>query len=212
MVRFDITADKTALLIIDMQNAFLERGATLERAKGRDLIPRLNELIRACHEKGIPTIFTRHAFRHDRSDIGLFAQFAPEIYAAKPTLTDGAPDADIYPEVEQQKGDIMVPKRAYSAFEGTDLDLLLKIKGIDTLIIGGVDTVFCCESTARSARHRNYRVIFLSDGTETSDQPDMGWGAISARDVQRFVLTIMALRYAEVASVEDVLRRVQGLR
>lgn len=208
MVRFDIHADKTALLIIDMQNAFLKPGAILERPSGRDLIPRLNKLLRACHEKQILTIFTQQIFREDGSDMGLFTEFAPELYAGKSTLIEGTPDVDIYHEVERQKGDIMLPKRAYSALWGTELDLLLRIHGIDTLIIGGVDTVFCCESTTREARHRNYKVIFLSDGTATLDQPDMGWGEISADEVQRFVLTIMALRYAEVASVEEVLRRI----
>ena len=52
MVKFGIKADKTALLIIDMQNAFLAPGSPAERPLGRDLIPKLNQLIRACHEKG----------------------------------------------------------------------------------------------------------------------------------------------------------------
>ena len=211
MVKFDVNASKTVLIIIDMQNAFLEPGASLERSRGRAIIPGLNKLIRACHEKKMLTIFTQQVFREDGSDTGLFAEFAPELYANKSTLIVGTRDVDIYPEVERHNGDILLLKQAYSAFWGTELDLLLRINGIDTLIIGGVDTVFCCESTTREARHRNYRVILLADGTETSDQPDMGWGTISADEVQRFVLTIMALRYAEVASVEEVIMRIQEL-
>jgi len=209
MAKFDIHPNKTSLLIIDMQNAFLKQGAILERPRGRDLIPRLNKLIQVCHERKILTIFTQHIFRQDGSDTGLFAEFAPQLYANKSTLIQGTTDVDIYPGVEQKAGNILLSKRAYSAFCGTELDLLLRIKGIDTIIIGGVDTVFCCESTTRDARHRNYKVIFLSDGTATSDQPDMGWGAISADEVQRYVQTIMALRYAEVASIEAVLKRIQ---
>ncbi len=208
MVRFDIHTDKTALLIIDMQNAFLKPGGPLERPGGRDLVPRLNNLLRGCRKKGILILFTRQVFRKDGSDLGLFAEFAPELYKTKSTLVEGTPDVDIYDEIEQQEGDIMITKQTYSAFSGTELDLLLRIKGIDTLIIGGVDTAVCCEATARSARHRNYKVIFLSDGTATSAQLDVGWGAISADEAQRFVLTVMAPRYAEVSSVDEVLRRV----
>ena len=212
MVRFDIQADKTALIIIDMQNAFLKPGASLERARGRDLIPGLNKLIRACHEAGIMVIFTCHAFRADGSDMGLVAEFAPEMYANKNTLIEGTPDVDIYDEMERGEKDVVVTKRIYNAFYGTELDLILRIHGVDTVIIGGVDTVFCCEATAREARHRNYRVIFLSDGTATADQPDLGWGVISADEAQRCVLTVLANRYAEVLSVDETISRIKGSR
>ena len=210
MVRFDIHADKTALIIIDMQNAFLKPGASLERPSGRDIIPGLNRLLQACHQKDIMVIFTCHAYRADGSDMGLIVEFAPGLYANKSTLIEGTTDVDIYDEMERQETDIVINKPIYSAFYGTELDLILRIHGIDTMIIGGVDTVFCCEATARDARHRNYKVIFLSDGTATADQPDLGWGVISADAAQRCVLTVMANRYAEVLSVEEALRRIRG--
>ena len=209
MVRFDILADKTALLIIDMQDAFLRPGSPVERPLGRDLIPKLNNLARACREKGILVIFTQHVFRGDGSDVGLYREFLPA--SAVKSLTEGTPNVDLYPEIEQRRGDIMIPKRAYNAFWGTDLDHVLRVNGIDTVIIGGLDTLLCCESTTRESRHRNYKVIFLSDGTATADQPDLGWGAWSADEAQRFVLTVMASRFAEVVPVEEAIKRIQGL-
>ena len=209
MVRFDIRADKTALLIVDMQNAFVKQGSPLERVRARELVPRLNKLIQVCHKAGILIIFTCHVFREDRSDMGLYKEFSPAL-ETEPVLIEGTPDAEIYHKLQRQKRDIIILKRTYSAFLGTELDLLLRVKEIDTLIIGGVDTLVCCESTARDARHRNYKVIFLSDGTATSDQPDVGWGAISADEAQRFILTVLALRYAEVLSIEEVLRRIHA--
>ncbi|MFC1869641.1 cysteine hydrolase family protein [Chloroflexota bacterium] len=208
MATFDIHASKTALLVIDMQNAFVAPGGSRENPRGRDIIPGLNRVIRACRKAGILTIFTQHCYREDGSDLGLSAEFMPDT-ATKSSLIRGTPDADIYDEIETQKGDIRVTKCEHSAFCGTDLDLLLRINGIDTLIICGVDTVACVEATARDARHRNYKVIFLSDGTATRDRPDMGWGAFSADEAQRFVLTFMAMRYAEVLSVKEVLTRIQ---
>lgn len=210
VVTFDIHPPKTALLVIDMQNAFLKPGAPRANPRGRDLVPRLNRLIRVCRQAGILIIFTCHVHREDGRDMGLTAEFIPEV-AAKSTLIEGTPDVDIYDEMERKEGDIMITKRAHSAFYGTELDLVLRIQGIDTLIVAGVDTVACCEATARDARHRNYKVIFLSDGTATHDRPDVGWGAFSADEAQRFVLTFLALRYAEVLSVGQVMKRIRAV-
>lgn len=210
MVKFNICPEKTALLIIDMMNAFLKPGGPLEVKRGRNLITGLNKLISMCRQKRILSIFIVHAHREDGSDMGLFKEFIPEMTTSP--LIEGTPDVEIYDEIDQQKGDIIIVKRAFSAFFGTDLDLILRIKGIDTLIISGITTHSCCEATARDARHRNYKVIFLSDGTATFDYlPDKGWGIISGDDVQRVVLTIMALRNAEVSSIEEVIVRLSKL-
>lgn len=206
MVRFDIYPKKTALIIIDMMNALLKPGGPLEIPSGRELVPRLNKLISVCREKGILIIFTKHAHRASGHDMGLYTEFSP----AMSTVIEGTSDVEIYDELERQEDDIVVVKRAFSAFFGTDLDLILRINRIDTVIIGGLATHSSCEATARDARHRNYKVIFLSDGTATYDQfHDMGWGEIPGDEVRRVVLTIMALRNAEVLSIEEVLSRLQ---
>lgn len=208
MAKFDIKPAQTALLVIDMQNAWLRAGSAMETPGSRALVPKLNKLIQACREKSICPIFTRHAHRSDGSDMGLFAEFIPAL-AAKAALIEGTPDVEIYPEMDCRRSDIVVTKQAYSAFYGTNLDLILRAKGIDTVIISGIVTWGCCESTARDARHRNYKVIFLSDGTATYDRlPDMGWGIITAEETMRHVLTVMAFRYAEVLSVEQLLMRL----
>lgn len=98
-----------------------------------------------------------------------------DIYPKKTALLIS--DVEIYDEIERQEDDIVVVKRVFSAFFGTDLDLILRISEIDTMIIAGLAAHSSCEATARDARHRNYRVIFLSDGTATYDHfRDMGWG------------------------------------
>lgn len=205
MVKFTIYPEKTALLIIDMMNALLKPGGPVEIPSGRELVPRLNKLISACREKGILIIFTKHAHRATGHDMGLYTEFSP----AGSIVIEGTSDAEIYDEMDRQKDDIVVVKRVFSAFFGTDLDLILRINGITTLIIGGLAAHSSCEATARDARHRNYRVIFLSDGTATYDQfRDMGWGTIPGDEVHRVVLTIMALRNTEVLSVEEVLGRL----
>lgn len=203
MAKFEIHPKKTALLIIDMQNAFLKKGCKMELPAGRELIPKLKKLIQRCRDQDIPVIFAKHILRKDGSDEGIASEFPP----GKICLAGGE-DVEFYDEIKPEKGDIIIEKCRYSAFFSTDLDLVLRCKGIDTLIIGGVVTHMCCDTTARDARMRDYKVIFLSDGTSAYSIPDMGWGPISAEEVQRFVLTIMASRYAQVSPVEDVLRQI----
>lgn len=211
MVKFEIHPNRTALLVVDMMNAFVKQGAPFEMPRGRELVPGLNKLISACREKGIMIIFIIQAHRANRSDLGLYTEFVPEM-TKKTILIEGTSDVEIYNELDYQKDDVVIVKRAFSAFYNTDLDHVLRTNGIDTVIISGVATHSCCEATARDARHRNYKVIFLSDGTASYDRlPDMGWGEISGDDIQRFVLTIMAQRNAEVSSIEDVLGRIAKL-
>lgn len=206
MAKFDINPKKTALLIIDMQNAFLKPGCKMALPAGRALIPKLKELIQACRNHEIPIIFAKHVLREDGSDEGIGSEFPP----GKICLT-GTEDIEFYEEIRPRKSDIIVEKRRYSAFFSTDLDLVLRCKRVDTLIIGGVVTHMCCDTTARDARMRDYKVIFLSDGTATYSIPDMGWGPISAEEVQRFVLSILASRYAQVSSIDDVVRELQKI-
>ncbi len=206
MVRFSIDPKKTALLVIDMQNAFLKPGAVIEVAAGRAMIPKLKELMRICGSRGIQVIFTKTVYHPDGFDMGLLSEFI-----TKKVLVAGTEDVELYSGIEPQTGDIVFDKHRYDAFIGTDLDLVLSYKGIDTIMIGGVVTHMCCESTARSAHMRNYKVIFLSDGTAAYNLPDQGWGPISAEEVQRFVLTNLAYRYAQVSSIDEVIRQISEL-
>ncbi len=211
MVTFNIVPSKSALLVIDMQNAFLQPGRPFEVPRGRDILPQLNKLISACRKKGILVIDTAHVLAEYGGEIGLWAKFNPA-YLERSTLVKGTPDVDLYPGLDHTKDDVVVTKPAYNAFYGTDLEYLLHVRGIDTLVIGGVVTPYCCEATAREARHRNFKVIFLSDGNATYESlPDMGWGEIPAEEVQRVVLTILAFRYAEVASIDQILQRLQRI-
>ena len=79
----------------------------------------------------------------------------------------GTKDWLFLPEVTVESRDIVLPKKCYSAFYETDLEKILRSKGIQDLIISGVMTNLCCETTARDAFMRDYRVFFLIDGTAT---------------------------------------------
>jgi len=103
----------------------------------------------------------------------------------------------------------MVAKPRYSAFHGTDLEAILRSKDVDTLIIGGTLTNVCCDSTTRDAFSRDYKVIFLSDGTATRDLPDLGFGPVTAEEIQKVVLSVLAMSFAQVSSIEEVIDEIE---
>jgi nicotinamidase-related amidase len=208
MVEFEIHPSKSCLIIVDMTNAFLRPGAPLEVPNGRSLIPKLKRIVDIGRGKNLITIFTTHVFRKNDRDIGLATVFRPEMKKVS-ILREGTSDIEFYDELKPQKNDIVIIKRRFSAFFGTDLDLILRSNKIDTIIIGGVATNVCCACSAYDARMRDYRVIFLSDGTAAGGLPNMGWGEVSPQEVQRITLATMACYTAQVLSVEEVINQIQ---
>lgn len=114
----------------------------------------------------------------------------------------------IHPDVDRREGDRVVLKSRYSAFWGTDLDEILRRMDTDTLIIGGVWTNVCVESTARDALFREYKVICVADCTAAGELPDTGFGRVSADDAQRTTLADIAWHIGEVAYADDVAARL----
>ncbi len=209
MLNYKIAPPKTALLVFDMLNDFIKPGAPLENVDVREiLLPRLKQMIPACRAQGITIIYTSHAHRPDGSDVGLMVDRWPSV-REKRALIKGTEGVQVYAEIAPQDGDVVIEKCRYSAFYGTDLEMVLKTKGIDTLIITGAATNVGCESTARDAAIRDYRVIVLSDGTVCRDMPDMGWGPIPKEVVQKVVLSTLAHAFGTVISIDELLAEIQ---
>lgn len=192
----------TALLLIDLQNDFVEPGAPLETAMAYKSLPKLKELIAFCREKGITLVYTRHAHDDDGSDMGLFKDIYPGL-GQRQALIEGQRGAEIYDEVAPQDGDIVVRKQRYSGFFQTNLDLILRSKGIKDVAIAGATSEDCCLATARDAMYRGYRVAFLADATGTYDYPDIGYGAIAAEDLHRMILTVVGVTTGHVMDVDE---------
>jgi len=171
-------------------------------------VPKLVEALKICRDAGIKIVYTAHVHRRDGSDMGLFDDMHPPI-ANRAALVDGTPGVDIYPEIAPSPGEHVVKKHRYSGFYGTDLDMILREWGVDTVIISGTTTENCCHATARDAMFRNYRVIFLSDATATYDYPDRGFGAMPNADVHHATLVILAASTAHVMSVQDMRARIR---
>jgi ureidoacrylate peracid hydrolase len=198
---------RTAMIVVDMQNDFVASGAAMETPAARAMVPKLAEALTLCRGAGIRVIYTAHVHRRDGSDMGLFDDMHPPI-ANRAALVDGTPGVDIYPELAPQPGEHVIKKHRYSGFFGTDLDIILREWGVDTVIISGTTTENCCHATARDAMFRNYRVVFLSDATATYDYPDRGFGSMSNTDVHHATLVILAASTAHVMSVANMAGRL----
>src|SRR5438552_8252618 len=161
-----IDPKKTAMIVVDMQNDFVAPGAAMETPAARAVVPKLADALRICREAGIKIIYTAHVHRRDGSDMGLFDDMHPPI-AHRDALVDGTPGVDIYPELAPAVGEHVIKKHSYSGFFDTDLDIILREWGVDTVIVSGTTTENCCHATARDAMLRNYRCGFVSDARAT---------------------------------------------
>jgi biuret amidohydrolase len=203
-----IVPSRTAMIVVDMQNDFVAPGAPMETPAARAMVPRLAEALGICRQAGIRIVYTAHVHRRDGSDMGLFDDMHPPI-ASRAALVDGTLGVDIYPDLAPRPGEHIIKKHRYSGFFGTDLDILLREWGVDTVIISGTTTENCCQATARDAMFRNYRVVFLSDATATYDYPDRGFGAMPNAAVHHATLVILAASTAHVMPVADMAARIR---
>lgn len=199
---YQLIPSKTALVNIDMQNAFVE-GTPLSAPGGVALLESVNRLAAACRAAGIKVIHTLHVTRADGTNLGTMGELIEPVRAGY--IKEGSETAKLHPGVKVEKGDIHLYKPRYGSFTGTDLDLILRSNGIDTIIITGICTNICCETTAREAGMRDYHVFFTSDGTET-----FPLGDLTAEQIKKATLTTLGLAFAKIISVNgliDVIRR-----
>ena len=163
-VKWEFERDRCVLMVIDMQNDFVLDGAIMQVKEARNQIPGIKKLIEKCRGLGVPVIYTIQ-----ETD----AVFCPLEVASIPKLIDagmrkGTDGQQIVPELSPMPDDIIIHKRRFSAFYQTDLEIILRnIRGsvnpVDTIIISGTVTNICCESTARDAFFRDYKVVFGID-------------------------------------------------
>ena len=205
MVQFAVHPGRTALVIIDMQSCFVA-DSPVAAPLGAQVAGRLNRLATACRQAGIPVIWTRHVVRPDGSNTGLLGELVPPVAAG--IINEDAPAAALHQLMDVRPGDIVVRKPRFGSFHGTDLEVILRSRGTDTIILGGINTNVCVDTTAREAAVREFRVLFLRDGTANFDLPDGGLGAASAEELQRTACAVMAFGFAEVITVDEVLGRM----
>ncbi|MBZ5573797.1 MAG: cysteine hydrolase [Acidobacteriia bacterium] len=201
MVDFDLAPSRTALLNVDMQNCFVEN-SPIAAPDGLTILARVNRLAAACREAGVLVIHTSIVLRPDGSNIGIFGEFSPP--AKGGILNKGTQSAALHPGLVRGERDILLDKPRFGAFHGTDLELILRSRGIDSVIISGVATNICCETTAREAAVRDFHVFFLSDGTATA-----AMGNASAEELQKATCATLGFLFAQVLTVEEMIAKIE---
>lgn len=206
-VKWDLNVERTAVIVVDMQNVFCKPDGALYVPSTAGIIDNIKQLSGAARAAKMPVIYLRHIVRGDGSDSGRMKDMYPN---TDEILKRGTEGVEVIDELAPVPGDIIVDKLFYSGFHDTDLDTILRVHDVNTVIICGTVTNVCCETTVRDAAHREYKVVFLSDGNAAMDYPDLGWGAVSAEEIQRLTLTTIAYEFGQVASTGEVIAEINA--
>ena len=194
----------TALIVIDVQNDFCADDGVMaiegaEVAASQAMADRLPPLISAARAAGALVVFVRNVYSTEHnyylSDVWLeqAARARAGSYTQRPMCEPGSWGGDYYGDLRPEPGDAEVIKHRFNAFINTDLDTILRANGIRTIVMTGVATNVCVESTARDGFMRDYYVAFTRDGTAAYAEEDH---QATLRNIDRF--------FGQVVDIADV--------
>jgi bifunctional isochorismate lyase/aryl carrier protein len=153
----------SALLVVDMQRCFLERESHAFLPGSELIVGNVENLVAGYRAKSLPIIFTRHAILPDEDPGAMGRWWANNIRNEDPL-------SQIVPSLRPEDGETVLRKSKYNAFAGTDLEANLRRLGVKQLLITGVMTHLCCETTAREAFTRDFDVFVVIDGMASSSE------------------------------------------
>ena len=176
---------KQAVIVVDMLNDFITGALKCDR--GVAIVPQMKKLVDGARKAGIPVIFTNDAHvkgvDHELAHWGVHAMAGTE-------------GAEVIPELNVGDKDYVIKKRRFSAFFHTDLDLLLRELGVDTLIVTGLQTHICVQHTVADAYYLGYNVIVPKDATDCFTQ-----------EIYDYTIKYLADIYgAKISDVETLLK------
>ncbi|QRG07307.1 isochorismatase family protein [Xanthobacter dioxanivorans] len=171
----------TALVVVDMQNAYLSKGGYLDRvgfdvSTSPPVIAAAARVLKAARDAGLFVAHLQNGFSADQAEAGgptspvWYKSNALKYMRANPEqrgtlITHGTWDHAIVDELTPLPGEAVVPKARYSGFAGTNLEQLLRARGITTLLLVGVNSNVCVESTLRDAYHREFFAVMVPEAT-----------------------------------------------
>ena len=202
MFEYALRPQQTALINVDLQSVFVE-GSPIAAPDGPLILERANELGTRCRAAGIKIIHTRHVLRPDGTNTGVYATIFPDSDSG--TMYENNEATGLHPGLHVEEGDIGLDKPRYGAFYGTDLELILRSNAIDSVIVTGIATNVCCETTAREANARDFKVFFMSDGTCTFDMEGS-----TAAEIQKVTCSSLAFGFAQVLTTADMIGKIEG--
>jgi ureidoacrylate peracid hydrolase len=197
-----IEAGRAALVVVDMQNYFCAEGFPAEVPLSRGIVPNINRMARAMRAAGGTVVWVQTDSAEALARWGKHHthMLTPERVQKRLAGLDSAAEGfRLFGDLEALPGDLRVKKVTYSAFMpgSSDIDAQLGARGIDTVLIAGTATNVCCESSARDAMLRDYRVIMLSDGNAT-------W----TDEEHAATLNSFAMFFGDVMSIDEATARL----
>ena len=207
--------EKSALLIVDMQNDFLHRDGSFghiarEHPEAKidipfltGTIPHVKKLADAFRAAGRPVIYLAHILKLDYSD-ATFPYWRLGMEPASGNRThcvEGTWGAQIVDELQPHEGEHLIAKKGFGGFSNTPLDTVLRNMGVTTCVVSGVTTCVCVSTTVRGGLEYNYRMILVSDAVAEVD-----------RDTHAAELTTMSRVFADVKTTDEVVGLLDSIR
>ena len=194
----NLNNEETALLVIDMQHGFLSDFGGMARLGYnykllRDSIPGCEKLVYSARKSSIPIFFTKYVYEPDFRDGGVQVEEISLGIKDSKLCVAGSKDAEIIENLEPRKGEVVIEKNRPSSFYSTRLESYLRAQKIKTLVICGVTTNICVESTVRDAAQKDYKTYVVKD-------------SIAEIDEFRHEVAIKAMQhmFAKIVTVEEV--------
>lgn len=192
MTAFSLDPKTTALVLIDLQHGVV--GMNTAPRSGKDVVVNATKLLARFRQLGAPVALVRVAFSAGGADA-----LKPVLDSNPPAPARPANWAELVPEVGPEPADILITKRQWGAFHGTELDLQLRRRGVGSIVLGGISTNIGVESTARAAFELGYQQIFAEDAM-----------AATAADLHDFPLKTIFPRMGRVRQTADILAALPG--
>jgi ureidoacrylate peracid hydrolase len=182
---------RAALVVVDVQNDFVESQTS---ACAAEILPRLKQMLTAARKVGVKIVYTQ-AFVSDQTSSDVWRSGLSKRPHGAAFCRQGSRGSEIHSEVTPLAGDIVIPKYRYSAFIGTNLEVILRAHEVKSLIFTGLATNVCVESSVRDAYQRDYWTVMVSDCT-----------AASAPDLHHASLRSIERNFGLVATSGEILR------